>query len=203
MLGVEKRSKANDVDKNADSSAAAGINVGLLFAEFLAPLFHHAVFLKEIYPAKYFQQCTAYEVPLFRCFHPLVRDYIARACDSCPKWIDGGKLERASVVFFDEFGDKTVSLSVRFSQGRVTATTDDALYLKNFFRESLLLLERKLAGGPRSSTFQIEIVAAGNLTDNRDWVLVEREENSIARVVPLKSLGSIPCVGSEIFIKSF
>ncbi len=191
-------------DKRARSSVGGGApTLGEAFGEFLEPLFHHAVRLRNVYDAAMFEAAFAFDVPVWRCAHPALAAYIDRAVAACKKSIDEGRLSRVSVCFFDGEGRKCDEVCVRVAGG---ARVDDksAPWLHSFFRESLLVLESRVSGLESAASFQVELVCAGRMSDNREWVLVEGRATATpeaAVVEPVKSLG--PSIPAEVFVKRF
>lgn len=180
-----------------------------LMTEFLEPMVHQYLFLRRVYPERFFEKCVAYGVPIYRAKHPMLSHYITKVIQATRVPIAEGIVERFCVSLYSRYRDNTkvesmcVSLSQQHQQGLSSSSSSfslgsrplvsDALLLKNFFRESLFLLEGRLGGcpvpvweGEEDVTFQVEIICkttsnggnGGNnnyylMDDARDWICVE------------------------------
>ncbi len=193
-------------EKRARSSAGGSVpapSLGEVFGEFLEPLFHQAVRLRNVYDAALFETATAYDVPVWRCVHPALAAYLDKAVAACKKSMEEGRLSRVAVCFFDGEGGKSDEVCVRVAGG-LRVDDKSAPWLQSFFRESLLVLESHLVPLSPASSFQVELVCAGRMSDNTEWVLVEGRAGGTpeaAVLEPVRSLG--PNVPAEVFVKRF
>ncbi len=77
---------------------------------------------------------------------------------------------------------------------------ESAPWIWNFFRESLLTLEIRLASLSQAASFQIELVCKEQPADNREWVLLEEPSVTASGSV----IDSVKSVGhAEVLFKKF
>ena len=207
MMGLSspKKHKVEEVKPRFLSD----LEFGELFVEFLEPLFQYYLFLRRVYPKKYFIQCTAYSVPVFKASHLLICEYVSKALQNAKQLIIDGKLDRIALVLYgidDE--EKKESLCINFSKTSLNPELSDAIFLKSLFREALFQLEFKcgsLDSVFEGVTFQIEMFCSEDLTNQQDLVLVDdvkERAGNFAYITPLKSIGKIK-TSSEIFLKRY
>jgi hypothetical protein len=70
-------------------SSLPTLNFTEFFCEFFEPLIHQAVFLRNIYPGDLFQKVVVFgDIPVFKCVHSLLSNYISNAVASTRPWME-------------------------------------------------------------------------------------------------------------------
>lgn len=152
-----------------------------MFAEFLEPLFHHAIYLRGVYDNVYFQETVAYETNVWQCLHPKVVGYIKSAVEACRRNIVAGKLREIHVCFLDNDEKPLDELCLSFAQADEDVVDEtNALWYFNWFREVLLTLETTRSQGAAAS-FHIKLSVLGSMEDENEWLFAEGPTQSVTK----------------------
>jgi hypothetical protein len=163
-----------------------GLPCAGVFADFLEPLFHHALRLRGVYGPECFCESQAFDVVVWQCVATLVVNHVKSVVDGCRKSLQDGNLRQVNVCFLDEDQRLMDQLSVSLSEKLPREINEqNALSYHNWFRETLLNLDGRLSRLAPAASFRIELQTKGRMADPKhEWLFADgREQLSVSEPV--------------------
>ncbi len=163
-----------------------------ILTDFLEPLFHHAIYLRHVYDPVYFEKTVTFEVETWRCNHPKVVSYLQTILEAIRHNIDTLQTVRLCFLVDEHITDE---LEIAVAPTKVDETA--AVWLLNWFRETLLNLENSLENLQPATMFEVKLVMIGQMVDvKNEWVFSEGE----VVLQEVKSVSS-KLLGAKLIVK--
>ncbi len=113
----------------------------------------------------------AFDVTIWRCNHPKVVSYLQTILEAIRHNIDTLQTVRLCFLVDEHITDE---LEITVVPTKVDETA--AVWLLNWFRETLLILENSLENLPPATMFEVKLVMIGQMVDvKNEWVFSEGE----------------------------
>lgn len=181
------------------------------FTLFAEAAVHLILYTRELYPNELFEKRLLFGVPVHRCRHPLVSDYVKQIMDSLKPLLISGALESIAVLIFKDGGSTGSRESIeRFVLAfdwlkEINPNADISLKreeLEGVLRSFLLkvtVADALLQPLPQGSPFEIVINLAKDLegedaetlvSEECPWVLLDKPDFESSTLTPLKDLST-------------